>query len=254
MSAQTIIVADDTDTFRAMLTERLKEKGFTVIEACDGLEALKAVNEAIPDLDLLVLDLLMPKMLGFDVLKRLRDDAKTRELPVFVITGLFKTIDDVKKLKALGANGFVDKSQSLDEIALRIEALLSPDGAQENASFIKFNPADRFQVGFSYDDKEGAGYAHTLTPSAIYMAMKSPPPEGTKVKLNFRLPKAEGYGPKISAGGEVIKAVAADDKKELLLYPEGMEVEFKDISQKEKKAIDEFIKNKVNGEEEDKAE
>jgi CheY-like chemotaxis protein len=121
-----VLVADDTRTVRIMVRDMLLEAGFEVLEAVDGLETMRRVRDDHPDL--LLLDLLMPKMTGFDVLRELRKDTRVREIPVLVMSGVYKE-DIVTFLQKLGARGFIDKETLKDNLIFRVNAVLPPEPA-----------------------------------------------------------------------------------------------------------------------------
>jgi CheY-like chemotaxis protein len=93
--AQVLVVDDDPKT-RDMLRRTLQKAGCTVAEAANGREALEALERAKPAL--VLLDLLMPGMDGFEVLERLQDDEAWREVPVIIVTAKDLTRDDVDRL------------------------------------------------------------------------------------------------------------------------------------------------------------
>lgn len=125
-----IIVADDTRFFCQMLEDILTGAGYEVVLAHDGLEALKKVKAEMPNIDLLVLDLLMPKMTGFDVLREIRKDPQGAKLPVLAITGVFKQSSEIEMLRKLGAMGYISKNSPPDEILRRVKYALGEEGGE----------------------------------------------------------------------------------------------------------------------------
>ena len=95
-----------------------------MVRANDGIEALKIIREIHPDL--VVLDLLMPKMNGFDVLKEMQQDARVRQTPVVVISGVYKD-NILRELNELGVAGFVLKESLGSELVPRARSLLIQD-------------------------------------------------------------------------------------------------------------------------------
>jgi len=127
-----IIVADDTKFFCRIVQDILLEAGYNVICAYDGLEALKKVKGELPDLDLVILDTLMPKMTGFDVLREIRKDPDGSNLPVLAITGVFKQSSEIEALKKLGAMGYITKNSPPEEILRRVKVALGEEGSSED--------------------------------------------------------------------------------------------------------------------------
>ncbi|MGC8915512.1 MAG: response regulator [Thermoanaerobaculum sp.] len=84
-----VLVADDSRIFRVLVRELLQEKGATVLEAADGKEALDTALAQRPDL--LILDALMPRLSGFEVLAKLKEKLPTYRPKVFVVTAVYKS-------------------------------------------------------------------------------------------------------------------------------------------------------------------
>ncbi|OGP57853.1 MAG: hypothetical protein A2V67_15350 [Deltaproteobacteria bacterium RBG_13_61_14] len=129
-----ILVADDTELFRGLMEEVLVREGFEVLLARDGLEAFQMIKHELPDLDLVLLDLLMPKMTGFDVLREVRKGKMGQSLPVLCITNVFKNPEEVDNLKKMGATGFITKDLSPTEIVERIQLMLETNAATAPAA------------------------------------------------------------------------------------------------------------------------
>lgn len=86
MNGSRLLIADDDADYRAWLSHHLEQAGYEVMTAADGLEALSQVQVERPDL--VLLDALMPRMDGFDVLARLKSDPATAAIPVVMFTGM----------------------------------------------------------------------------------------------------------------------------------------------------------------------
>jgi CheY-like chemotaxis protein/predicted RNA-binding Zn-ribbon protein involved in translation (DUF1610 family) len=117
-----ILIADDTITVRKVAARLLSEAGYEVVEAEDGRQALEMVQNEHPDL--IVLDLLMPKMTGFDVLREIKKVTRLRETPILVMSGVFKK-DVLDFLHAAGVAGFLDKEQIKDTLLFRVQQILN---------------------------------------------------------------------------------------------------------------------------------
>jgi len=117
----TILVVDDDEINRTLLVRRLTPEGHTVRVARDGLEALAAVEEAVPDL--VLLDVMMPHLDGFDVCRRLRERPHTRAVPVILLTALRDREDRLRGLEA-GADDFITKPFDGAELTARVRSLL----------------------------------------------------------------------------------------------------------------------------------
>ena len=107
----TILIVDDSRFMRITNERALQKAGFDVIGAADGEEGLRVARERLPDL--IVLDMMLPKLSGPEVLKALRADNATSKIPVMVLTSLSQANEE--KLKSEGATEYFEKSTlSLD--------------------------------------------------------------------------------------------------------------------------------------------
>lgn len=116
-----ILVVDDNPANVRVLKLRLQAEGYEVAEAADGLEALEKVNEERPDL--ILLDIMMPKMDGYEVCRRLKAKEETQLIPVVMVTALKETADRVKGIE-VGADDFLSKPFDPSELRARIRSLL----------------------------------------------------------------------------------------------------------------------------------
>jgi DNA-binding response OmpR family regulator len=109
-----ILIADDNEANRDVLSRRLEKQGYTVATASDGQQALDMM--ALEDFDLLLLDIMMPAMNGYDVLKKMRMDPKLGSLPVIVLTADNESSNVIHCIE-LGANDYLVKP--FDMVVLR---------------------------------------------------------------------------------------------------------------------------------------
>ncbi len=126
----TVLVVDDDEANRDVLSRRLERKGFSVTVAADGNRAIELVRQR--PFDLVLLDVLMPGLNGLDVLRELRQEYPATELPVIMATALTESTDVVEALR-LGANDFVSKPLEFPVVLARIQAQLSLKRAVEEA-------------------------------------------------------------------------------------------------------------------------
>jgi len=117
-----VLVADDTETVLALVSEMLEHAGFEVLQSRDGEDTMRQIRDQHPDL--VLLDLLMPKMTGFDVLREMEKDDRINSIPVLVMSGVYKE-DIVTFLQHLGAQGFIDKETLNDNLVFRVNSVLS---------------------------------------------------------------------------------------------------------------------------------
>jgi signal transduction histidine kinase len=122
-----ILIVDDTPTNLKVLFELLSQSGFKVSIAKSGESALEKVQEAFPDL--ILLDVMMPGIDGFETCRRLKADLKTKDIPVIFMTVLSEVVDKVKGLK-LGAVDYITKPIEQEEVIARINVHLELRKAQ----------------------------------------------------------------------------------------------------------------------------
>jgi DNA-binding response OmpR family regulator len=117
-----ILLAEDDRFLRKAAETALKRQGFTVLVAVDGEEALRMARAEVPDL--LLLDLIMPKLQGFEVLRALKADAATAAIPVIVLSNLGQD-SDVKQAMEAGAVAYLVKANlSLQDLVKRVGEVL----------------------------------------------------------------------------------------------------------------------------------
>lgn len=122
MEAKKILIVDDTADTVDLLRKRLRAEGYDTAEAYDGEDCLKQVP--VFDPDLIVLDVMMPKLDGYEVCKRLKADPCTRYIPVLMLTAKAEVDDKVKGLD-IGADDYVPKPFNYKELSARIRSLLA---------------------------------------------------------------------------------------------------------------------------------
>lgn len=125
-SFKSVLLVDDDLTLREMYSERLKAEGFSVEMAKDGEEALAKASELKPNI--ILLDIMMPKINGLDVLKKLREQEDTKAIPVIVLTAL---IQDREKMESItrGADDYIVKSEAMPgDVIQKVHALLEKKG------------------------------------------------------------------------------------------------------------------------------
>jgi DNA-binding response OmpR family regulator len=122
-----ILVADDSTTVRRVVSARLTADGHDVVEAEDGEEALALARTEQPAL--VVLDKVMPKLDGFEVVRALRADPATRDLPIVMLTDRSGE-DDVLDGLGLGVDEYMPKPFSPRELSMRVTRALARGGGR----------------------------------------------------------------------------------------------------------------------------
>jgi DNA-binding response OmpR family regulator len=109
MAAETILVVEDTELLRRIYTDKLEQEGYHVVQASDGRECLATLRSQ--DVDLVLLDLVMPHLSGLDALKSIKRNPRTKDVPVVILSNLGQEAD-VERGMALGARDYLVKNSA----------------------------------------------------------------------------------------------------------------------------------------------
>ena len=119
---KTILFIEDESALQKTFDDVLRKEGYEIISALDGEIGLRLAKTKNPDL--ILLDLILPKLNGFDVLKKLKEDEKTKEIPVIVLTNL-EEMSNIEKALELGSTTYLVKANySLKEVIEKIKKAL----------------------------------------------------------------------------------------------------------------------------------
>lgn len=121
MKSPKILVVDDYPNMVEMLSVRLRSQGFDVITSFDGIDALQKARTQQPDL--ILLDVLLPKMDGFKVCRLLKFDEKYRHIPVIMLTSRARDVDRQTGME-MGANAYLYKPYEPNELQRKINELI----------------------------------------------------------------------------------------------------------------------------------
>jgi CheY-like chemotaxis protein len=133
-SEKRILVVDDSATNNILVENILKEQGYDITIITNGKDALKHV--ATNETDVMLLDIMMPKMNGYEVLEQLKKDKKLTEIPVIVITAKVES-KDVKKALELGAVDYIKKPIDIDELLSRVDMAIKLKESNDNSNYYK---------------------------------------------------------------------------------------------------------------------
>lgn len=121
LSQSTVLIVDDNPQNVELLSAFLESLAVKIVTACDGVDALEKVAQYNPDL--ILLDIMMPKMSGFQVCKTLKGDPKTRDIQVLMVTAL-NELGDIEAANECGTDDFVSKPVNKFELVTRVKSLL----------------------------------------------------------------------------------------------------------------------------------
>jgi two-component system, OmpR family, alkaline phosphatase synthesis response regulator PhoP len=116
-----ILIADDNVQNCELIDAYLAEEGYEMMVAYDGLQALKRTEEQLPDL--ILLDIMMPKLSGYEVCQRLKSNPRTKDIPVLMVTALNEQ-GDIEKAVRAGCDDFLTKPVNSLELKTRVKSLL----------------------------------------------------------------------------------------------------------------------------------
>ncbi len=146
MSNKRILVVEDTELLRRMYRDRLVQDGYEVADAPDGLAALSLIRDQ--HFDLILLDLIMPRMGGIQVLEAVKQDPRTQSIPVVVLTNLGEE-STIERAVSLGAVDYLIKNETrpadvAEKVKLVLEAFVAGDSG--TAAFLVYPDASRGDV------------------------------------------------------------------------------------------------------------
>jgi CheY-like chemotaxis protein len=125
-----ILLVEDNDMNRDMLTRRLERRGYEIVHAHDGVEAVLKVQQEHPDL--ILMDMSLPLLDGWDATRQIKADPATRFIPVLGLSAHAMSIDSARALEA-GCDDYDTKPVDINRLCRKIEALLShPAGKPES--------------------------------------------------------------------------------------------------------------------------
>jgi DNA-binding response OmpR family regulator len=120
---QRVLVVDDEQDIRQLIALILGATGYEVVQAASGLEGLRALEEH--EVDLVILDIMMPEMDGWEVCKHIKSQPRQKELPVLILTVRSQPLDRVIGLEVVHADDYLTKPFERRELLATVERLLS---------------------------------------------------------------------------------------------------------------------------------
>jgi CheY-like chemotaxis protein len=226
-----IIIADDSKTFLMYLGLLLKRFDFEAMPAENGLKVLRLLK--LSSADLVILDVHMKVMDGPNVLRAIREDKQTRQLPVIMVS-YDSDGEMMNKCKELGCFDYLTKPLKVNSLH---ESLQRCFFGRKGTNRAYLRAPYRGKVMLSHGGAEYALYAETLSEGGIYVIMEEPLPVGSEVVVRCDL----GERGQVRAKGSVIytKKLFGD----FLTLPPGMAIKFQGLTEEDAGAIKFFIED-----------
>ena len=228
---KTIIIADDSPTFRMYVGLLLKRMNYRVITAENGMELLKLLQREEPNL--MLLDIEMPIMDGLKVLQRVKQDKRTSGIPVIMLTsdGHAETIE---KCKDLGCYGYLTKPVKIDMLHALLEKCFFPDkGWSRERLRVPFIT----KLSLTHKGKQHEFYTETLSEEGAYLRTQDPFPVDSEVALALPL----GGAGSLHLSGRVIYAKRLYN--DLLKLPPGMAIRFGGLTSDDARKLKSYVKD-----------
>lgn len=187
MAEEKILIVDDEANIRELIGFNLKNEGYTIVTAGDGITALKVIREEKPEL--ILLDLMLPGLNGFEVCKEVRKDRELSSTPIIILSAKDAEFDKVLGLE-LGADDYITKPFSVRELVARVKAVIRRTGPAAESKSVTF-----FNISVDFDNhevkKDGKKIDLTLKEfSLLEILIKN---KGRVMTRDFLLDKIWGY-------------------------------------------------------------
>ena len=184
---ETILLVDDDAALLELTSIVLASEGYRVVTAEDGAEALRILGRE--GLDLVVLDIMLPRMSGFEVLKKMREYS---DVPVVLLTAKSQSVDKVVGLE-LGADDYITKPFDTTELLARIKAILRRFGRDGREGFLRLGPLELDPNGYTVSR---SGEMLDLTPTEfkiLALLMRRPGQAFTRAQISEAVSTGSHY-------------------------------------------------------------
>ncbi|MBE9504481.1 MAG: response regulator [Proteobacteria bacterium] len=241
MERKRILLVDDDDDYREKVSDLLfKRLTCDIIEAKDGIEAIKLIKKAQPDL--VLLDLSMPEMDGDECCSIVKADPLLNYMPIIIASPSNK-LEDKKRCLLAGCDDYITKPIHVMELLHKINILSGIPCRRDSRMTL------RTGIYFNYNNKGYSGFLENMCENGMFIICKDSIPVGSQIDIRFNLP---GMSNIIAAAGEIVRlteysggfyANHADRIRMNSNEDIGLAVSFQSISEETKRAISELQRN-----------
>jgi CheY-like chemotaxis protein len=232
-----IVVADDSKFWREKIATVIAQSGHEVIAVENGVSAIRLCMNTRQPVDLLVVDLIMPGVDGFEVARYLRAEHASEKIPIVGVTGLFKPDDFPEGPQSQGFEDIVEKSSSPEHfLSVFKKCLRQGQGVRRPAPRVVTHLPAEFRCA---DGKTGRCVVANLSSTGAFLSTNTPLKNGTEISVVFGLPD----GPSIRSSALVIWVRESDASKKT--EPRGMGVLFRRMQLGLQTALERYVKNEL---------
>lgn len=187
MAGEKILIVDDENHIVELLKYNLESNGYKTVCALNGIDALGIINDKKPDL--ILLDVMLPGMDGYDVCKEIKKNRETESIPVIMLTAKGDEFDKILGLE-LGADDYITKPFSVRELLARIKAVLRRNTKDTSSKIIAF---DNMVIDLDKHEISKGGEAIDLTLKEFELLKLLILNKGKVLTRDFLLDKVWGY-------------------------------------------------------------
>jgi two-component system KDP operon response regulator KdpE len=207
MNNEKILIVDDDPKMIKLIQSNLKIRGFKTLVARDGIEAIELTEKELPDL--IILDLLMPKLDGYEVCRKLR---QWSDIPMIIISALGQVNDKVTCFE-LGADDYIVKPFAVDELLARIKALLNRFSKQLNIPGTPLIKKGNLEINLSSKTVTLSGKPVKLTNTELKIINEFAANQGKVLTHEYLLNKI--WGPEFRNESEYLRVYISHLRKKL---------------------------------------
>lgn len=234
-SKKMILVVDDSAFHLARFRELLSESNFEILECTSGLEAVEILKSKKDGIDLLITDLEMPKMSGFELLRWVKEQPFGSEISTLVLTGAYNLTEVVDSLKELGVNGVLEKGGHPHHILARVNAIMYPEIVEKR----KYDRVSvRMPVDFKWKDRHFDAEITNISLGGCFLLTQNLAKADEEITVLVTLPIKEA---KLKLSGSIIWVVGGDKWGSKRRHIEGMGVKWKNLPDEDRLILEIYI-------------